>query len=128
MSKLPSSSQLFCPPRASYVVGALLTALAAALLVSGATSTPTDFDPGKAPFVVLFGDEVVPYRIFGMPVMPGESYEVSAVAPDDRRFVLRASAGAPERRGETGGCGPLPRTRASTGWRSSTPSPPRRSP
>lgn len=102
MSKLPSSSQLFCPPRASYVLGALLTALAAALLVSGATPPPTDFDPGKAPFVVLFGDEVVPYRIFGMPVMPGESYEVSAVAPDDRRFVLRASGGAPERRGGPG--------------------------
>ena len=100
MSKLPSSSQLLRRrPRASYVLGALLTALAAALLVSGATPPTTYFDPGKAPFVVLFGDEVVPYRIFGMPVMPGESYEVSAVAPDERRFVLRASAGAPERRG-----------------------------
>lgn len=99
MSKVPSSSQLFCPPRASYIVGALLTALAAALLVSGATPPPTGFDPGKAPFVLLFGDEVVPYRVFGMPVMPSETYEVSAVAPDDRRFVLRASAGRPERRG-----------------------------
>ena len=56
MSKLPSPSQLFCPPRASYLVGALLTAIAAALLVSGATPPATDFDPGRAPFVVLFGD------------------------------------------------------------------------
>lgn len=86
--------------RRSYILGALLTALGAALFVSGATPPPSDFDPGKAPFVVLFGDEVVPYRIFGMPVMPGETYEISAVAADDRRFVLRASAGIPERRGE----------------------------
>ena len=60
---------------------------------SAAPEEPIEFDPGKAPFVVRFQDEVIPYSVFGVFVMPGEEVDLEAIAPDDRRFVLRASAG-----------------------------------
>ncbi len=102
MPIVSSAGRPASPPRARhlYVLGALLTSLCAALWLSGPTEPAPPFDPGKAGFVLLFQDEVVPYRVFGMPVMPGERCEITAVAPDDRRFVLRASEGWHYRRGE----------------------------
>lgn len=60
---------------------------------SAQTPEPVEFDAGKAPFVVRFEDEVIPYRTFAVFVLPGEEADFEAIAPDDRRFVLRASAG-----------------------------------
>ncbi|HEX7185623.1 MAG TPA: hypothetical protein VF756_27610 [Thermoanaerobaculia bacterium] len=53
-----------------------------------------DFVEGTAPFVLRAQDEVIPYRVFGLYVLPGEEVDLEAIAPDDRRFVLRAPAGA----------------------------------
>jgi hypothetical protein len=52
------------------------------------------FSPGKAGFSVKFNDEVCPYRVMGIFVLPGELLSLEAEGADeDREFSLEAAGG-----------------------------------
>jgi hypothetical protein len=55
---------------------------------------PASFSPERASFSVRFKDELSPYRVLAVFVLPGETLNLELVAEGrDRRFVLAAVAG-----------------------------------
>ena len=61
------------------------------------TTAPADtvtFDEERASFSVQFQDVVIPYRVFGIFVMPGETSQMEVLFPDpDGAYALQSSAG-----------------------------------
>lgn len=55
-------------------------ALVTTLLCAGLCASAGSFDPGKAAFRVRFKDEVTPYRVTGVFVLPGEKLEIEVPA------------------------------------------------
>ena len=54
---------------------------------------PPAFAPGRAGFMVRFRDVTVPYRVFLMRAVPGETVTVDAVATSEDRYSVRAAGG-----------------------------------
>jgi hypothetical protein len=68
--------------------------LVALLICAGWRASAGDFDSGKASFPVKFADEVTPYRVTGVFVLPGERLEIEVPA-DEALYAcgLNAEAG-----------------------------------
>lgn len=64
----------------------------AALLAFGLSARAEPFDPGKASFALAYQEEVSPYRINAVFLMPGETLELS-IREGTGRYSLRLPAG-----------------------------------
>ncbi|MFH1723699.1 MAG: D-Ala-D-Ala carboxypeptidase family metallohydrolase [Elusimicrobiota bacterium] len=70
----------------------VLASLSRPAPISAGSDPP--FDPGRAGFVVRVKGEPVPYRVFAVFVLPGESLDVEALDGEDaQEFTLWAEAG-----------------------------------
>lgn len=99
MTVLPPTVLPMLPARAPAVPATLeprassLPTLDTALFaVPPAPATPARFSSGKASFAVQVKDEVIPYRIFGVFVMPGETLDIEAVFTEQPRNATFAAA------------------------------------
>jgi len=56
-----------------------------------ASSSASDFSAEKASFSVKFNDEISPYRIIGVFVLPKEKLTIEALSPSKEQYLLKSS-------------------------------------
>ena len=73
---------------------ALLLSVTAVICAAAAAADPPSAFPGAlAGFTVDFAGERIPYRVFGVYVMPGKSVSVEVVDGDDAGYAFEAESG-----------------------------------
>jgi hypothetical protein len=81
--------------RPAFLLGAALMGLVTAFPWLQVWALANGFDPGKAGFSVKFKDEISPYRVTGMFVLPEETVDISVITPQsETSCTLECSGGA----------------------------------